>query len=122
MHSLAQSISSDIHPLNNLRVLKYLQSELGASDEQKNAWYQHWVMVEFDALEKRLSTETQTAGFCHGDAPTLADVCLVPQVFNARRFEVDMSRYPTIERIAAACEEIDAFARAVPSAQPDAGS
>lgn len=120
VRSLAQLIACDIHPVNNLRILKYLVAEFGVSEEQKIQWYQHWVMEGFAALEKRLAESDQTGKFCHGDKPTLADVCLVPQVFNANRFKVDMSAYPTISRIADACNEIKAFADAHPDLQPGA--
>ena len=120
VRSLAQLIACDIHPVNNLRILKYLVGEFGVSEEQKIQWYQHWVMEGFAALEKRLAESDQTGKFCHGDTPSLADVCLVPQVFNANRFKVDMSVYPTISRIADACNEMKAFADAHPDLQPGA--
>jgi len=120
VRSLAQLIACDIHPVNNLRILKYLVAEFGVTDVQKTQWYQHWVMGGFAALEKRLAESDQTGTFCHGDTPTLADICLVPQVFNAQRFNVDMFAYPTISRIAEHCNGLDAFARAHPNQQPDA--
>ena len=105
---------------NNLRVLKYLKHTLSVGDEAKDAWYRHWVESGFESLEKRLANDSRVGKLCFGDTPTLADLCLVPQVFNARRFKIDMSRYPTIERIADHAVQIDAFARAAPGQQPDA--
>ena len=120
VRSLAQAIACDIHPLNNLRVLNYLVHTLGVSDEQKNGWYRYWIDLGFEALETRLAREPATGRFCHGDAPTLADLCLVPQVANARRFDIDLSPYPTIVRIDQACRALPAFANAAPECQPDA--
>jgi maleylacetoacetate isomerase len=120
VRSIAQSIACDIHPLNNLRVLNYLTGTLGATEAQRDGWYRYWIDLGFEALEKRLAGERATGRFCHGDAPTLADVCLVPQVANARRFNVGLAPYPTIVRIDAACSELAAFADAAPSKQPDA--
>jgi maleylpyruvate isomerase len=120
VRSLALIIACEIHPLNNLRVLKYLTDVLKVSEEQKNAWYHHWVTTGFTALEHRLATEPQTGRFCHGDKPGFADISLVPQVANARRFKVDLAPYPTIVRIDAACNEIEAFRKAAPAVQPDA--
>ena len=120
VRSLALLIACEIHPLNNLRVLKYLTGTLGLSEEQKLAWYRHWVTTGFTALERRLATESGTGRFCHGDAPGYADIALVPQVANARRFEVDLSAFPTIVRIDAACSALPAFQQAAPARQPDA--
>ncbi len=120
VRSLALIIACEIHPLNNLRVLKYLTDVLKVSDEQKNAWYHHWVTTGFTALEHRLATEPQTGRFCHGDKPGFADISLVPQVANARRFKVDLTPFPTIVRIDAACNELEAFKKAAPQVQPDA--
>lgn len=120
VRALALQIACDIHPLNNLRVLKYLVKEAGVSEEVKNAWYVHWVQQGFAALELQLARSPETGRFCHGDQPTLADCLLVPQVFNAVRFNIDMGPYPTIARIAAACDALPAFAAAHPSRQPDA--
>ncbi|MGQ4880742.1 maleylacetoacetate isomerase [Billgrantia sp. LNSP4103-1] len=121
VRSLAQLVACEIHPLNNLKVLKYLVHELKLDDEAKLAWYRHWIAEGFTALEARLATEPATGEFCHGDRPSLADVCLVPQVFNAERFECDLTGYPTIRRIAERCRRLEAFARAAPGEQPDAG-
>ncbi|MCG6656783.1 maleylacetoacetate isomerase [Halomonas campisalis] len=121
VRSLAQLIACEIHPLNNLKVLKYLVGELGVDEAAKLAWYRHWITEGFAALEARLAGEDATGDFCHGDTPALADLCLVPQVFNAERFECDLSAYPTIQRIVANCRALDAFHRASPAEQPDAG-
>ena len=120
VRGLAQMIACDIHPLGNLRVVEYLQRELGASDEQKAAWSRHWIKLGFDAVEAVLASAGHAGKFCEGDTPTLADCCLVPQVYNARRFGVPLSLYPTIVRIEAACARLDAFQRAAPEAQADA--
>jgi maleylacetoacetate isomerase len=120
VRSIAQAIACDIHPLNNLRVLNYLTNTLGVSEEQKNGWYRYWIDQGFEALEARLARERATGRFCHGDEPTLADVCLVPQVANARRFRIDLSPYPTLLRIDAHCQALPAFADAAPERQPDA--
>ena len=120
VRSLALTIACDIHPLNNLRVLRYLVKEAGLSEDAKNAWYVHWVQEGFAALEAHLAGSSDTGRFCHGDTPTLADCVLVPQVFNAVRFNIDMAPYPTIMRIDAACMELPAFIAAHPSQQPDA--
>ncbi|MCC6071690.1 maleylacetoacetate isomerase [Massilia sp. GCM10020059] len=119
VRALALTVACDIHPLGNLRVLKFLVHELKVSDDAKAAWSRHWITEGFVALEAMLAGSPETGRFCHGDTPTLADCCLVPQVFNALRFEVDMARFPTIARIHAACSELDAFAAAHPSKQPD---
>lgn len=95
--SVAQAICCDIHPLNNLRVLKYLENNLGLSEDQKTNWYQHWIHEGFKPLENQLN---QTAGiFCIGDTLSIADICLVPQIYNANRFSIDLSPYPIIKRI-----------------------
>ena len=119
VRALANIVACDIHPLNNLRVLNYLKVELQVKDEQKNAWYRHWIEQGFDALETRLDS-LGSRDYCFSARPGLADVLLVPQVYNARRFRVDMSRYPRIEQIEQHCLSLDAFARAVPERQPDA--
>lgn len=119
VRALALTVACDIHPLGNLRVLKYLVHELKVNDDAKAAWSRHWISEGFAALEAMLANSPSTGRYCHGDTPTLADCCLVPQVFNALRFEVDMTRFPTIARIHAACSELDAFSDAHPSKQPD---
>ena len=120
VRSLALAIACDIHPINNLRILRYLVKQAGLSEEAKNAWYVHWVQEGFSALETQLAASPDTGRFCHGDTPTIADCVLVPQVFNAVRFNIEMAPYPTIMRIDAACTELPAFAAAHPSQQPDA--
>ena len=120
VRAIALGIACEIHPLNNLRVLNYLIGTLGVSREQKDGWYKYWVDVGFEALERKLAHEKETARFCHGDAPTLADICLVPQIANARRFNIDLSPYPTLTGIEAACLALPAFAAAAPERQPDA--
>jgi maleylacetoacetate isomerase len=122
VRELAQMVACDIHPVGNLRVLQYLQRELGASDEQKLAWSKHWIEVGFDAIEAVLASGKHVGKFCEGDAPTLADCCLIPQVYNARRFGVALDRYPTTVRIDEACAKLDAFQRAAPEAQADASA
>lgn len=119
VRALAQAIACDIHPIGNLRVLQYLQRELGASDEQKLAWSRHWIELGFDAIETMLSAR-RAGAFCEGNVPSMADCCLVPQAYNARRFGISLARYPTIEAIDAVCRKIDAFARAAPEVQADA--
>lgn len=120
VRSLALAIACDIHPVNNLRILRYLVKEAGLSEEAKNAWYVHWVQEGFCALEAQLAGSPDTGRFCHGDTPTMADCLLVPQVFNAVRFNIDLAPYPTIARIDATCRELPAFVAAHPSQQPDA--
>ena len=120
VRGIALEIACDIHPLNNLRVLQYLKNTLGVSEEQKDAWYKYWIDVGLEALETRLARDKATGRFCHGDAPTLADICLVPQLANARRMNIDVSLFPTLIRIDAACNTLPAFADAAPAKQPDA--
>jgi maleylpyruvate isomerase len=120
IRSVALQIACEIHPVDNLRVLKYLKHTLKVGDEAKDAWYRHWLESGFESLEKRLANDSRVGKLCFGDTPTLSDLCLAPQVYNARRFNLDMSCYPTIERIADHAAQIDAFARAAPGQQPDA--
>jgi maleylacetoacetate isomerase len=120
VRSLALISACEIHPLNNTRVLAYLTDTLKLTEEQKNAWYRHWVTVGFTALEKRLATEKETGKFCHGDAPGFADITLVPQVANANRFKVDLIPFPTIRRINDECLKLEPFRKAMPQNQPDA--
>ncbi len=120
VRALAQTIACDIHPLNNLRVLQYLGKEFGITQEQKDNWYRHWTNVGLAAVEKLLAGNPRTGSFCHGEAPTVADCCLIPQVFNARRFNCPLDELPTIMRIVAACEQLPAFQNAAPARQPDA--
>jgi maleylpyruvate isomerase len=117
VRALTQAITSDLHPLNNLRVLRYLEDKLTLDKSTRDAWYRHWVEVGFDALERWLVRDAATGLCCHGNSPTLADICLVPQVFNARRFAVDMNPYPRISGIDAVCRELPAFRSAAPEIQ-----
>lgn len=120
VRALALAIACDIHPINNLRVLRYLVKEAGFTEEAKSAWYVHWIREGFNALETQLAASPATGRFCHGDLPTIADIMLVPQVFNAVRFNMDLSAWPTIARIDAACRALPAFEAAHPSKHPDA--
>ncbi|WP_226648660.1 maleylacetoacetate isomerase [Microbulbifer variabilis] len=115
IRALAQSIASDIQPLQNLRVLKYLVSEFKITEEQKIQWIQHWIHLGFTALEQQL----KFAPFAAGDTPGLFECCLLPQVYNAERFGMDMNQYPKIQKIAEACNELPAFIEAHPERQPD---
>ncbi|WP_336056669.1 maleylacetoacetate isomerase [Nitratireductor sp. CH_MIT9313-5] len=117
---LSQMIACDIHPLNNLRVLNALQERFGAGDSAITAWFRHWVHETFEPLERMLAESEDTGRFCHGDEPGMADICLVAQVTNNRRFQVDMDPYPTINRINSACLELEPFRKAAPENQPDA--
>lgn len=121
VRALAAMIGCDIHPLNNRRVLEYLRKRMLISETEVSAWCATWIHAGFEALEQMLAHDRRRGRFCFGDAPTLADVYLVPQVESARRFHVDMSLYPTIMAIDQACAELDAFQRAAPAMQPDAG-
>ena len=120
MRGLAQEIACEIHPLNNLRVLKYLKHTVGVTDEVKDAWYRHWIELGFASLQANLERSGKAGRFCFGDTPTLADLCLVPQVFNAQRFNIDVARYPAIAKIYETCMALPAFQKAEPKSQPDA--
>ena len=116
--ALALDIACEIHPLNNLRVQQYLANDLGLENEAKSAWIDHWMTVGFNAVEKQL---VQTAGcYCFEDQVTVADICLVAQVYNAERFNVDMSAYPYINRVVDNCNKLEAFQLALPESQADA--
>ena len=119
VRAIALDIACEIHPLNNLRVLRYLVHELGVSEEAKNGWYRHWVENGLEAVERVLAGGPP-GRYCHGDTPTLADCALVPQIFNARRVAGRLERVPTVMRIFEACMQHDAFASTQPSACPDA--
>jgi maleylacetoacetate isomerase len=119
VRSLSLLVACEIHPLNNLRTLQHLKRALGQNEEQISAWYRHWIADGLTKLEADL--ERSGAGkFCHGDAPTMADCCLVPQIFNAKRYDSDLAPYPKLMRIFDACMKLEAFDRAQPSKQPDA--
>lgn len=120
VRALAQLVACDIHPIGNLRVLQYLDRELGVDEAQRKTWSRHWIATGFAAFEAMLGENVNTGRFCHGDTPTLADVCLVPQVYNALRWHVPLEPYPTIMRIHVACNELEAFQAAAPERQPDA--
>lgn len=120
VRALAQIVACDIHPLNNLRVLNYLRNIFHFTDEQRNQWYAHWIDRGFAAIESLLQDEIPDGDFCHGNQPGMADICLVPQVYNARRFHVDMSAYPRINKVTAACNRLPAFIKAMPEHHPHA--
>ena len=113
-------VACDIHPLANLRVLRYLTETLGVTEDAKNAWYVHWISLGLAALEAHLVRDGRAGRYCYGDTPGMADCLLVPQVFNAERFNVDLTPYPTVLRINAACTALAAVALAHPSRQIDA--
>ena len=120
VRALSQVVACDIHPVNNQRILKYLEQEFGADEAARDQWYRHWVIEGFSALEKLLAGNPATGKFSHGDQPTLADLCLVPQVFNANRFKIDMTPFLSIKRINDHCLTLKAFADAAPGKQQDA--
>jgi maleylpyruvate isomerase len=120
VRALSLAIACDVHPLSNLRVLKYLTGTLGMSEEQKNTWYQHWCMTGLRALETKIVADPRTGKFCYGDTPTLADCCLVPQIYNAQRFKCDLSSVPQLMRIHQNCMDLAAFDLAAPANQADA--
>jgi maleylpyruvate isomerase len=119
VRQFALAIACEIHPLNNLRILKYLTGTMGLSEEAKNTWVQHWTGLGLQALEAELAVQ-RSGDFCVGSQPTMADCCIVPQLFNAQRFGVDLTAYPTLRAIDTACQELPAFQAAHPAAQPDA--
>ncbi len=120
VRSVAQTIACDIHPLNNLGVMQYLKGELGAEESDIAAWYATWVGRGFTAIEQQLADGPASGLCCYGDQPTLADICLIPQVYNAERFKCDLEPYPKIRKITAYCRSLEAFAKAAPEAQADA--
>lgn len=120
VRSLAYMLACEIHPLNNLRVLFHIRDHYQADEDQQKAWFTHWVTTTFDPLEELLSTSSDTGAFCHGDTPTLADICLYAQVWNNRRFDIPVDNWPTVSRIFKALDEIPAFQTAAPPNQPDA--
>jgi len=116
VRAIALAVACDIHPLNNLRVLQYLRHEMGQGKQAVDTWYRKWIEIGFGATEKMIDAD----GFCIGNQVTLADVCLVPQIFNARRYEIDLAPYPRIRKVEEVCGAMPAFAEAHPSVQPDA--
>jgi maleylacetoacetate isomerase len=120
VRSLAQIVACDIHPINNLGVMQYLEHEFNAPQVERDRWIKHWITEGFKGLEKLLETNPSTGQFCEGDEPSLADICLVPQVYNAYRWSVDMNQFPLIRRIFDECMKMEAFDRAKPESQPDA--
>jgi len=120
VRALALTIACDIHPLNNLRVLRHLKSAAGLDDAARDEWMRHWIRLGFDALEALLAGSARTGRFCDGDAPTLADCCLVPQIANAGRVLLPLDAWPTLRRINETCLQLRAFTDAAPAAQPDA--
>jgi maleylacetoacetate isomerase len=120
VRALALTIACEIHPLNNLRVLRYLVKDLGVAEDAKDRWYRHWVETGLAAFEAQLDHTASGASFCHGTGPTLADICLAPQIFNAQRFNCDLSHVPRALRAYEACMKLEAFQRAAPGEQPDA--
>lgn len=120
VRALALDVACEIHPLNNLRVLRYLVRELKVSEEDKDRWYRHWVEGGLEAVERQLAGHPATGRFCHGDSPTMADVLLVPQIFNAQRYNCRLDHVPTVMRVFEQCMQHPAFQAAQPSACPDA--
>ena len=119
VRSLAYLVACEIHPLNNLRVLQHLKRALGQSQEQIDSWYRHWIADGLAKLEAELA-RPGTGKFCHGDAPSMADCCLVPQIFNAKRYNSELTPYPVTLRVFENCMKLEAFDRAQPAKQPDA--
>jgi maleylpyruvate isomerase len=119
VRGLAQSVACEIHPLNNLRVLQYLENDLKVDETTKATWYRHWITLGFTAIEVQLANDAATGMFCHGNTPGLADCCLIPQIANSRRFDTPLEAFPTIRRIEKACLALDAFTKAAPQLQPD---
>ena len=120
VRALAMVVTSDIHPLGNLRVLNRLESQFGADETQRAEWSRHWIATGFSALEAMLVDNAATGRYCHGETPGMADACLVPQFYNALRWKLPLDGYPTLRRIHQACNELEAFRRAMPEVQPDA--
>ena len=118
MRALALDIACEIHPLNNLRVLRYLVGPMKLAEDDKNRWYRHWVETGLEVVERQLAAAP--ARFCHGDSPTLADICLVPQIFNAQRFDCRLDHVPNVMRVFEACMQLDAFEQTRPERCPDA--
>lgn len=120
VRALAQMIALEVHPLNNLRVLFYLRDEFGADEVKQKEWFIHWVTLTFGALEIALADSSETGRYCHGDQPSLADLCLYAQVWNNKRFDIALENWPTIARIFGELDQLPAFRDAAPPNQPDA--
>jgi maleylacetoacetate isomerase len=120
VRALALIPTADVHPIQNLRVMGYLREKFGQTEESAFTWSRHWIETGFDAYEATIANDPRTGTFSHGNAATMADLCLIPQVFNAARFKVDMKKYPTIQRIYDTCMKLPAFDTAQPAKQPDA--
>lgn len=121
IRALAQVVAADIHPLNNLRVLRYLSNELSIDSTAKDAWYHHWILEGFRAFEQMLAGQgTEPGAFCHGNQPGIAEACLIPQIYNAERFGVPLDAFPRIVALNRLCLSLEAFRAAAPEAQPDA--
>lgn len=119
VRALAEIVACDVHPINNLRVLRYLTHSFGRAESEIATWYNHWIAAGFEAIERLLAKDPRTGTFCHGDAPGLADITLVPQVVNAERYQLDLAPYPTITRIYKGCMKLEPFVAAHPNNQPD---
>ncbi|MGH8655720.1 MAG: maleylacetoacetate isomerase [Gammaproteobacteria bacterium] len=119
VRALAQIIACDIQPINNLRVLNYLRERMGHDEEAVRNWCRHWISIGFEVFESWLQKHQQPSLFCFGDTPTLADICLIPQIYNARRVGCDPSGFPMLMRIATHCLDLEPFQRAAPEQQPD---
>lgn len=120
VRAVSQIVGCEIHPLNNVRVLKHLKAQFGADEATTNAWYEHWVTEGLSSLESYLAREGMSGDFCYGNTVTMADICLVPQIFNARRFNCSLDAYPKLLAITDRCMKLDAFRAAEPSTQADA--
>jgi maleylacetoacetate isomerase len=120
VRGLAQLVACDIHPLNNLRVLQFFEQHWNVPQAERYEWVRHWVVEGLAAFEALVAEDPATGAFCHGDVPGLADCCLVPQLYNARRFGLDVAAWPTLARIEQACRALPAFRAAAPEVQPDA--
>lgn len=120
VRALAMVVACDGHPVGNLRVLQRLESQFGADEAQRADWSRHWLATSFHAVERMLAENAATGRFCHGETPGMADICLVPQVYNARRWKLPMDDYPTVLRISQACSELESFQQAAPEMQHDA--
>jgi maleylacetoacetate isomerase len=122
VRAVSQIVACELHPLNNLRTLKHIRRTYGLDEDGVNAWYRHWIADGFGMLEGYLNRERRAGRYCYGDMVTMADCCLVPQVFNAKRYECDLAPYPTIVRIFEECMQLEAFSSTQPSRQADAVS